>query len=140
MTNWNHYVSTATISMDFKLGKMMPYFEELLPIMLFDPLIIFPCRITCQTKIISTNTTFIATKPGTEVINHERLQLIKSSKLLIMWCCKVMWQTETITSPLPQCLWPQNLVGWWLTWTASTHKVTWSCNYMVMPVAKNWAE
>ena len=27
--------------------------------------------------------------------------------------------TKNIISPLPQCLWPSNLAGWWLTMTAS---------------------
>ena len=43
-----------------------------------------------------------------------------------MWSCKITWQTETVTSLLPHCLWPLNLAGWWLTlsgfcpWSYST--------------------
>ena len=39
---------------------------------------------------------------------------IKSHHPLITWSCKITWQTKTILSPLPQCLWPWNIVGWWL--------------------------
>ena len=28
---------------------------------------------------------------------------------------KITWQTKAIIAPLPQCLWPPNLAGWWLT-------------------------
>ena len=31
---------------------------------------------------------------------------------LITWSSKIAWQTKTIISPLPQCLKPQNSVGW----------------------------
>ena len=31
---------------------------------------------------------------------------------LITWSSKITWQTKTIISPLPQCLKPQNSVGW----------------------------
>ena len=30
------------------------------------------------------------------------------------------------TYPLPQCIWPQNVTGWWYSGRASIHKVTWS--------------
>ena len=41
-----------------------------------------------------------------------------------MWSCETRWKTKTIISLLTQCLWPQNLTGWWLYFT-SIHKVTW---------------
>ena len=44
----------------------------------------------------------------------EGLPLIKSLDPLITGPCKIIWQTINI-SPLPEYLWPPNLVGWWLT-------------------------
>ena len=29
---------------------------------------------------------------------------------LVKWSFKIMWQTKTILSPLPQCLWPRELL------------------------------
>ena len=46
------------------------------------------------------------------------LPLVKSS-----W--KTSWQFKTIISSLPQCPWPPNLLGWWLTLMGSYHIVTW---------------
>ena len=34
--------------------------------------------------------------------------------LLITWSCEITWKTSYIISPVSQCLWPPNLVGWWL--------------------------
>ena len=40
---------------------------------------------------------------------------IESYGPLIIRSCMISWQIETIMSPLPQCLWPPNLEGWWST-------------------------
>ena len=40
---------------------------------------------------------------------------IESHDPLILWSCEIIWQTKTIISLIPQCLWPPNLAGWWLT-------------------------
>ena len=40
-----------------------------------------------------------------------------------------MWETKTVLFPIPQCLWPPNLVGWWLTLSGShpsNHLTHWS--------------
>ena len=39
----------------------------------------------------------------------------KSHDPLITWYYQITWKTKTIISPIPQCLWPPNLLGWWLT-------------------------
>ena len=52
---------------------------------------------------------------------------------LTLWSCKIMWQMKTIISPLPQCLWLPNLVGWWLNLRGSypsSHMTLWSCGLM----------
>ena len=46
-------------------------------------------------------------------------QLTKLMDYLVAWFCDITWQTKTIVSLLPQCLWPSNLAGWWFTWKCS---------------------
>ena len=41
--------------------------------------------------------------------------IIMSHGPLITWSYEIRWQTKTIKSPLPQCLWLPNLVWWRLT-------------------------
>ena len=60
---------------------------------------------------------------------------IKSHDPLVMWSCKIMWQTKIIISPLTQSLWPPNVAVWWLTLMGSclyslysyNPLITWSC-------------
>ena len=68
---------------------------------------------------IFTTTKTMATTLGQIVTYLEPLlPLVKSS-----W--KTSWQFKTIISSLPQCPWPPNLLGWWLTLMGSYHIVTW---------------
>ena len=62
---------------------------------------------------LSTTTMSMATKLGRVETYHEVLPPIKSCNPSTAWSCKITWQTKTITSPLPQCLWRLNLAGWW---------------------------
>ena len=62
---------------------------------------------------LSTTTMPMATKLGRVATYHEVLPPIKSCNPSTAWSCKITWQTKTITSPLPQCLWRLNLAGWW---------------------------
>ena len=48
-----------------------------------------------------------------------KLLPIKSWNPLIARSCKITWQTKTIISPLPWCLWPPDLAGVWLTMRGS---------------------
>ena len=48
---------------------------------------------------------------------------IKSHDPLIMWSCKIPWQTKIILSSLSYCLWPPNV---------TSHKLTWSFDYVVL--------
>ena len=56
----------------------------------------------------------------------------KHTWTLIMWSCKITWQTKIIISSLPQCLWPPNLASWWLAMRGFYYHplVTWSCKVM----------
>ena len=40
------------------------------------------------------------------------------------------WTTTNI-SPLPECMWPPNLAGWWITASFPTHKMTWLFPHVV---------
>ena len=46
---------------------------------------------------------------------------IKSYDALIMRSFKITWQRKTIRSPLPECLRPPTLAGWWLTFSRLPH-------------------
>ena len=52
VTNKNHYISTTRVPMATKLGRTVTYFERLLTIKSFYPLITWSCKVTWQTKII----------------------------------------------------------------------------------------
>ena len=67
----------------------------------------------------------MATKPGWMIIYPDGLLQIKSHKSLITWSCKIMWQTKTITPPIPQCLCLPKLVGCWLPLSGS-HPISYS--------------
>ena len=106
-------------------------------------------HVTSSNYYISTTTVSMAMTFGGMVTCHEGLLTIKSHNVLIMWSCKVMWQTKIIISLLPEWLWPPNLIEWWhtlrhlkkksyihmndnLTWWVTTYKlhqplITWSC-------------
>ena len=61
----------------------------------------------------------MATKLGRIETYLEGLLTMKLYNALMMWSCKVTWQTNTIISLLPDCLRPPNLAGWQLTLTGS---------------------
>ena len=45
-------------------------------------------------------------------------------------CCKTTIFSGILLSPPPECLWPANLVGWWLTMSRSypfSHLILWLC-------------
>ena len=53
-------------------------------------------HLTSENHYISTTTVSVATKLARMVICLERRLIIKSYKVLIMWSCKVTWQTKAI--------------------------------------------
>ena len=66
-------------------------------------------------KHISTTRMLMTTKLGRMVTYPYGLLPIKSHDALIWWSCEITWQTKNIKSPLPHCLWPQNVLGCWIT-------------------------
>ena len=101
-----------------KRCSMVNCFDVLLPIKSHDTLITWSCKITWQSKTVISSLCLL-----------EVLPTIKSYNALITWSCKVMWQAKTIISLLPDCLWPPNFAGWYLTLTGfypQSHVNLWS--------------
>ena len=74
---------------------------------------------------ISTTTVPLATELGRVVNCHKGLSPIESHDLLITWPYKITRKNKFYISPPPQCLWPSNLVEWWLT-ERESHQTFWS--------------
>ena len=51
---------------------------------------------------------------------------LKSRNISMMYFFKITRQTVTFISPVPQWLWPLNLIEWWLTLSSSTYLTLWS--------------
>ena len=85
--------------------------------------VVFWDQVTNLNYYISISRMPLTTKLSKMLDYIELLPPIESHKPSMMWSCKITWQTRSIISPLPQCLWPPNLVGWWLTLRFS---YTWS--------------
>ena len=86
----------------------------------------------------------IATTNGRVVIYLNRLVFMKLHDPLITWSCEIMWQTKIIIPILPEYLWTQNLVGYWITlgvlypWSHCIDmwscKVTWQTKIIKYPL------
>ena len=53
MTDLKRYISTTTMSMATKLGRVATYHEEVPPIMLHDPLVTWTWKLTLETENIT---------------------------------------------------------------------------------------
>ena len=97
---WNHYISSIKAPMATKLGRMVTYLDFLLLIKSHDPLIMWSCKIMWKLKSFYLH--------YHSAYGHRTWQ----DGNLSWWAlaCKVTWQTKIIISPLPQSLWPPNLV------------------------------
>ena len=71
------------------------------------------------------------TKLGWVVTYQEGLPPIKSHDPLIIWFCKIIWQTKIIITPLPKWLWSPDFAGSWLALMGSC-KVTWPFYHMFL--------
>ena len=73
----------------------------------------------------------IATKLGMLVIYHKRLLPIKSHDPLIIWWCKITWQTKTCLHYHGACghqTWRDGNLSWWYL----THIITWHFDHLVL--------
>ena len=105
-------------------------------------------HVTSSDYYISTTTVSMAMTFGGMVTYHEGLLTIKSHNVLIMWSCKVMWQTKIIISSTRVTMTTKldRMVTYFetlkkksyihmndnLTWWVTTYKlhqplITWSC-------------
>ena len=105
-------------------------------------------HVTSSDYYISTTTVSMAMTFGGMVTYHEGLLTIKSHNVLIMWSCKVMWQTKIIISSTRVSMTTKldRMVTYFetlkkksyihmndnLTWWVTTYKlhqplITWSC-------------
>ena len=118
VTNENHYISTTKVPLATKLGRMVTYFERLLTIKLYYTLVTWSCKVCEKQKSLYIhNQGAYGYKIG-RMITYLNVYLpIKPHHPLITWSFKITWRTKTIISPLPQCLWPPNLLGWWYNLT-----------------------
>ena len=93
-------------------GKVAIFLDELLSVKLHHLLITWYCVINLKLLYLHYNI-FMATNLGRLVIYHQRLLPIMLLQHLVTWPCEITWQTENICW-LPECVWPQNVTGWWL--------------------------
>ena len=94
----NVNISTTTVPMTTKLGRLVIYYEELLLIKPHDSLIMWSSKITWQTKtVISPLSPCLATNLDWMVTYcfdiNGRLLAIKSYEPLIAWSCKISTTT-----------------------------------------------
>ena len=76
--------------------------------------VVLQSHLTNENHYTSTTRVSMATKLSRMVAHLDGLLPIKSHDSLIMWSFKIMWPAKTIIFPLSLCLWPQNMVKWWL--------------------------
>ena len=80
------------------------------------------------------STVLMATKPGGVLTYLKMLLTLKSRDAWVTWSCEITWPIKTIHSPLPLCLSPPNVTGWWLTeeLAIKPHEpsTTWSCKIL----------
>ena len=129
VTNWNHYISTTTISVAekhctstitffiaTKRRSLLTYIEWLLPTKSHTYIITWSCKITWQLKnYISINTISVAINFYKVGIYSEGFPFIKSPDPLITWSCRVIKTILTAVSLLTEGLWPQHLAKRWLS-------------------------
>ena len=83
------------------------------------------CRITWQNKTDLLSLTLSMVNKLNRMLTYlEQLPPIKLLNPLLMWPCKIAWQTKIIRSPLPQSQWQPNLPCWRHT-VRGYHIVTW---------------
>ena len=84
-----------------RLARMVTNIERLLPIILLYPLVTWSCKITWQTKNISTTTVPMSTKVGRMVTNLKRPLPIMLLYPLVACSWEIIWQTiSTNTMPM----------------------------------------
>ena len=107
-----------------------------LPIKKHSPLITWLCTIMWQTKSSNLHYKRVyghqiwqdGNLPGR--IPTRMVGMAVGLDLARSWFCEISWQTKTIISPFPQCLWLPNLVGWWHARVPTGFKDGWIMTYL----------
>ena len=143
MITWSCEITWQTkIIMDTKCGKMLSYLDELLPIKSHDPKKSLPANLAsrwlammdfhpCYSSFWSCGLARPCDKLKPLYLQYHNIYChkarqdgyscldcllpTKSYDHIITSFCEITWQTKNIVYPLAQCLWPQNVAGWWLT-------------------------
>ena len=105
------HISSTTMTMASKLGRVVLCTEEFFWIKSQNLLITGSCKVTWQIKyVIFTTTRPLTVKLGEVVSYYRGLSTIKSENPLNMFF-EITWQIEIILYPLPQCLKPPKLAA-----------------------------
>ena len=108
-------ISTTTMPMATKLGRMLTYLKGLLTIKSTTPWSRGLAKShNKRNRYTSTNRAPMATRLGRMVASLDGLLPIKSHDPLITWSCEITRQAKTVISLLQECLWKPNLAEWWL--------------------------
>ena len=91
VTNWNHYISTTTVLVATKHGRMITHLDGLLFIKYLDHLILWSSEVTWPSKtIISTMAVPMTTKLDRMQTYLEWLPPIKLLDSLVTFSCKIV--------------------------------------------------
>ena len=113
--------------------RMVTYFEWLLTIKWHNTVhVVLQSHMTNKNHYISSTSMPMATKLGRMVAYFERILTIRSFYVLIMWSCKVTWQTKIIIYPQPECLWLHTWQNDNLPWWVPSDKVTSPFDHVVL--------
>ena len=135
MTNEKHHISPTKFSMATKLGRMVTYLEGLLSIKAHGALTTWYYKITWQTKTIISLPPQSLWSPN---LARWLLTLLFFYLTLpfghVFLKNHVKNENENIAdiTAISQCLWPPNLVGWWLNFNDPTHEVTLPFDHVVL--------
>ena len=97
MTNKSHYISTTTVLMATKVGRMLTYLEVLFHI----------SYITLWSGGLVNSRGKLKNPLPQCHGHHEELLLVKPHEHLTMWSSEITWQTKTIISLLPLPMQPR---------------------------------
>ena len=110
------FISTTTVPIATKLGRMVTYLEQLSPVKLFDPLVMWSYKITWQTKTIITPLPQCLYGHQTwqvgDLFWRNAIHIVTWP--LFWWSCLITRQFEKFISPFSHDLWPLNLAMCWL--------------------------
>lgn len=117
ITNWKKYISTATMFLDIKLGKVGVCNEEHLLINSYTHLYAVWIRCLNNVHYISIFTDSLLIKHGNGVTYCKGFPLVKALIPISKWLLEVTWQAKNLKSQILQ-KWSLNLSeSWHSTWS-----------------------